>query len=137
MTNVKGLMLAAVACAIAAGNAAAQTYHAEIPFAFRAGKTAMAPGAYDISFSGVTSGKFMTVRNTETRESVLLLPTSFTGDRKTVSVPKLRFACASYCALESLWVGGWGGAYKLFPPRLGPNETARVMTIELTHVKAD
>jgi hypothetical protein len=133
----KSLMLAAAACAIAAGNAAAQTYRAEVPFTFRAGSATMAPGAYDISFVGVTSGKLMVLRNAGTRQSVLLQTAGITGERNGGGVPKLRFECGSRCALESMWVGGWEGAYKLPVPRLGPHETAHITTIELTRVKAD
>jgi len=137
MTNTKSLMLAAVVCAIAAGNAAAQTYHAEIPFTFRAGTTTLAPGGYDISFKGMTSGRYITLRSTESKQAVMVQTTGMTGEQKGESVPKLRFECGSRCTLASMWVGGWQGAYKLHTPRLGPNETARVLTIELTPVKAD
>jgi hypothetical protein len=133
----KSLMLAAAACAIAAGNAAAQTYHAEIPFTFRAGSVTMAPGSYDISLQGLTSGKFLMLRNSESKKGVLLATAGITGERKGGTVPKLRFACGSRCALESMFVGGWQGAYKLPTPRLGLNETARVMTVELTRAKTD
>jgi hypothetical protein len=132
----KSLMLAAAACAIAAGNAAAQTYHAEIPFTFRAGTTMLPPGEYDISFKGAASN-FMTLRNTETLKSIMLQTVSMTGEQKGQRAPALRFECGSRCALQSMWVGGWPGAYKLHTPRLGPNEMARVLTVELTRVKAD
>ena len=137
MTNTKKLMLAAIACAVAAGNAAAQTYQAEIPFTFRAGTTVLAPGSYEISFKGMTSGKYITLRSTESKQSVMLQTTGMTGEQKGASVPSLTFRCGSACTLASMWVGGWQGAYRLPMPRLAPNETARVMTIELTHVKAD
>jgi hypothetical protein len=129
--------LAAAACAIAAGNAAAQTYHAEIPFTFRAGTTMLAPGGYDISFKGATSGKYITLRSTESQKAIMVQTVSMTGEQKEGSVPKLRFECGSRCALQSMWVGGWPGAYKFQTPRLEPNETARVMTVELTRAKAD
>ena len=133
----KSLMLAAAACAIAAGNAAAQTYHAEIPFTFRAGSTTLAPGGYDISFKGVTSAQFVTLRSTETKKAIMLQTVGMTGEQKGERAPALRFKCGSRCALQSMWVGGWQGAYKLHTPSLGPNETARVMTIDLTRLKAD
>src|SRR5262249_25600416 len=133
----KNLILAAAACAIAAGNAAAQTYKADIPFTFRAGKTTLAAGSYQIHVGGNTSAKFLTVRNMETREAIMLQTASLTGEQTAGSAPKRRCGCGRTCALSALWVGGWEGAYKLHMPRLEPNETAGVKTIELTLVKAD
>src|SRR5215467_10030746 len=107
---MKNLMLAAAACAIAAGNAAAQTYHAEIPFSFRAGQTILAPGSYDVRIQGGVN-KMLLLRNADTKKSILVTPEGITGEWKDAGVPNLRFECASRCALESLWVGGYAGAY--------------------------
>jgi len=71
MTNfTKTLMLAAAACTIAAGSAAAQTYQAEIPFTFRAGSATLAPGRYAITVSHLTVGKFLVVREMDTHKSI-------------------------------------------------------------------
>jgi hypothetical protein len=139
MTNfTKNLMLAAAACTIAAGTAAAQTYQAEIPFAFRAGSSSLAPGEYSVSMQGITSGKLVVVRNLDTRKSIMVQTASMTGERKGPAAPTLRFACwEKRCALDSIWVGGYQGAYKLHPTPLGPRELARMETVELTRGKAD
>jgi hypothetical protein len=139
MTNFKrNLMLAAAACTIAAGSAAAQTYQAEIPFTFRAGATTMAPGHYQISLAGSTSAKVITVRDLDKRNSIMVQPSGMTGEQKGAGTPKLGFECANtHCTLASLWVGGYEGAYRFHTPRLARNETARVETIGLTRAKGD
>ena len=43
------LMIAAAALAITSGVASAQQYHADIPFAFRAGNATLAPGRYAVA----------------------------------------------------------------------------------------
>ena len=133
---MKNWMLAAAACAIAAGNAAAQTYHAEIPFPFRAGNTMLAPGSYDVRIQGANI-KLLLLRNVDTGQAILVSPKGITGEWKGEHVPNLRFECESRCALESMWVGGYEGAYNFPMPRLEKNETARVMTVGLTHTKGD
>jgi len=142
MTNFpKTLMLAAAACTIAAGSAAAQTYQAEIPFTFRAGSATLAPGRYAITVSHLTVGKFLVVREMDTRKGILLQPNGATGERKGENGArdaKLRFECAANrCALRSMWVGGYQGSYKFPTPALAQNEMARIETVELTRVKAD
>jgi hypothetical protein len=142
MTNfTKTLMLAAAACTIAAGSAAAQTYQAEIPFTFRAGNSTLAPGRYAITVSHMTVGKFLMVRAMDTRKSILLQLNGATGERRGESGAmdaRLRFECgASRCALKSMWVGGYQGSYTFPTPALGRNETARIETVELARAKAD
>jgi hypothetical protein len=132
----KTLMLAAAACALAAGNAAAQTYHAEIPFSFRAGQTMLAAGSYDVRIQGGVN-KMLLLRNVDTKKAILVTPKSITGEWKGAAVPNLRFACASRCSLESMWVGGYEGAYTFHMPRVEANETARVTTVGLTLAKGD
>jgi hypothetical protein len=63
---------------------------------------------------------------------------SITGEQKVNSTPKLTFECAgARCALASLWVGGYEGAYRFHTPRLEANDTAHIQTIQLTRAKAD
>jgi hypothetical protein len=139
MTNfTKNLMLAAAACALAAGTAAAQSYQAEVPFSFRAGSTSLAPGEYSISMQGITSGKLMVVRNLDTHNSIMVQTVSMTGESKGPAAPTLRFVCwDKRCALESVWVGGYQGAFKLHVAPLGPRELARIETVELARGKAE
>ena len=139
MTNfTKKLMLAMAACTIAAGTAAAQTYTAQIPFAFRAGKTVMAPGSYQINVSGLAGAKSVSLYNREAGKGVMLIPSAITGNAKDQDALKVRFECAGpRCSLASLGVGGWVGAYVFPKPHLGPAEMARVVEIDLTRAKAD
>jgi hypothetical protein len=134
----KSLMLAAAACAIAAGNAAAQTYHAEIPFTFRAGTTVMAPGSYEIVVASNLGSKHIRVRDLDTRKTIMVQWASITGDQKHFDGPKLSFECVNTrCALATMWVGGYEGAYKFHTPALEKNETARIETVGLAPAKAD
>jgi hypothetical protein len=134
----KNLMLAAAACAIAAGNAAAQTYEAHIPFTFRAGQSVMAPGHYQISLGNGSSRAIVRVRNTDSHETIMLVAASVSGFSEEARTAKLRFECGnSRCALASMWVGGYDGAYNFHKPRLGRDEMARVEVVGLTRVKGD
>jgi len=139
MTNLtKNLMLAMAACTIAAGTAAAQTYTAQIPFTFRAGKTVMAPGTYQIRLGGLTSTRSVSLYSQDLRKGAILVPTGTTGEHKDLGAFKVRFACAGKdCALASIWVGGWEGAYMFPKAKLGSAETARVVEVDVTRVKAD
>ena len=65
-------MIAVAALAVTAGSASAQVLRAEIPFAFRAGNTLMAPGAYDLNMAVSPSRTYFLLRNAETKRSVML-----------------------------------------------------------------
>ena len=138
MTNfTKHLMLAAAACTIAAGSAAAQTYQAEIPFTFRAAGVNLAPGRYEISVSRFGSGtRYLKVRDMESHKAVLMTPNGLTGEKKGPGEPTLRFACVeARCALSALWVGGWEGAYTFATPAAGKHEMARIETVVMSRAK--
>jgi len=135
----KYTMLAVAACTMAAGSAAAQSYKAEVPFAFRAGGKLMTAGSYSVSRSSGAGGiTVLRLRNVDSGGGVLLTATSKTGERKGDPAPKLRFACAgTRCALAAMWVGGDEGAYRFGTPKLDSGETARVREVEIARVKAD
>src|SRR5512141_1942709 len=68
---VTNLMLAAATLTVASTVASGQTMKAEIPFAFRAGKTTMAPGNYEITLPSVD--RCFHLFRTESREGILLM----------------------------------------------------------------
>jgi hypothetical protein len=131
-------MLAAAACAFAAGNAIAQSYEAEIPFTFRAGRVNLAPGRYQVWIDPASSVSLIRLHNMDSRETVLLLPASVAGAGRYGQVMKLQFRCGgARCALSSMSVGESQGAYTFHTPALGRDDAARVAEIVLTPVKAD
>jgi hypothetical protein len=131
-------LIAAAALAVAAGSASAQTYKAEIPLSFRAGRATMAPGAYQIQLvASQTNLISVRVHNLDTKRSVLVFaeidgytPKALTQSGK----PVIAFECTGgTCDLTRLWSGGNGASVFFVKPSHSKHEaqTASV-NIELT-----
>ena len=122
--TTKSLVLAAAFAAVAVG-ASAQTLSAEIPFNFRMGDAAMAPGAYQFNIGYGSSGVArIQMTSIETKKSVLVLPQSRRDAAKAwiaAGVPKLAFSCAEgNCALT--------GPALTAQPSCSPHPAARITT---------
>jgi hypothetical protein len=126
------LMITAAALAIATGVASAQAYHADIPFAFRAGNQVMAPGHYTISVEDRRA--YVTVANPE-QKSKWFLSTS-AGTRSAADAPPiLAFECqAGRCRLASLSTGSGSDSLNFARPRSARNEVAAATEIRLVHL---
>jgi hypothetical protein len=125
-------MIAAAALTIASGVASAQQYHADIPFAFRAGSKVMAPGHYKI---GVENGRaYVVVSNTELKANSLLITSP--GTRSAAdSKPTLAFACdGGRCKLASLSVGGGHTSMNFASPHASRNEIAAATETRLVRL---
>jgi hypothetical protein len=129
------MMFAAAACTIAACNALAESYEAEIPFTFRAGRVRMAPGRYQVWIDEASAARMIRLHNVDSRETLLLLPASIAGAGDDSGSLTLRFHCGSArCALASISVSGSLAAYTFHTPALGGGETERVAVVPLTRV---
>lgn len=132
------LLCAAAACSIAAGKTWAERYEAEIPFTFRAGRVMMAPGRYQVWIEPASTTRMVRLHNMDSRETLVLLPATIGAAGRDAGTLKLRFACAnSRCALASMSVGEYHGAYTFRTPTLGRDDTAHVADIALTQVPVD
>jgi hypothetical protein len=137
MSFSRNFLLGVAACAIAAGTAAAQNYEAEIPFAFRAGTTMMAPGRYHVWIDSTTTSRVIRLLNEDSRQTMVLLPAAIGAASDDTGRLQLRFHCdGGRCSLAAMSVGGSAGAYTFHAPRLGRDDTARVADIALKPVKA-
>ena len=134
-------MIAVAALAVTAGSASAQVLRAEIPFAFRAGKTLMAPGAYELNMEASPSRTYFLLRNAETKTSVMLANFNVgdvTKSWKAKGLPTLGFDCVdTRCALRELWTADDSNAYYFRGPKLGRDGDMRVAEIVMTRLKAD
>jgi hypothetical protein len=132
------LLCAAAACSIAAGNTLAERYEVEIPFTFRAGRVLMAPGRYQVWIDPASTGRIVRLHNVDSRETLLLMPAAIGAAGHDGGALKLRFACGnSRCALVSMWVGEYHGAYTFHTPTLGRDDKAHVADIALTPLAVD
>jgi hypothetical protein len=115
-TLTTNLMIAAVALAVAAGTASAQTMKADIPFAFQTGRKAMPAGTYRISMDA--SKGIVSLLSGDRTSDVLLLATYRIGETK-MSGPKLVFSCvAGSCSLTQAWSGEPGFNYGFASPKV-------------------
>ena len=135
-TLTTNLMIAVAALAAAAGSASAQTYKAEIPMGFRAGKTVMAPGSYVIRvLTGVNGVAHIAVENRATATTALLLPIPGSDAPKAwrkEGSPKISFACADRtCSLARLWNGRDLVTYEFATPKLPAAERAAIVTFTM------
>ena len=134
-------IIAVAAFAAAAGSASAQVMKAEIPFTFRAGKSLMPPGSYELNLNATPSRTFFIMRNAETKASVVLANFN-TGDVtktwKAKGLPTLGFECFdAQCALHELWTANDSSAYYFRGPKLGRDGDPHIAEIVMTRVKAD
>jgi len=140
-SSLMRIVIAAAALAATAGVAAAQTYKAEIPLAFRAGDKLMRPGAYDVKVSlSATGAAHVTVKNTEDHTTVLLMP-SYGKDapKRWVEAgkPVFSFECADgNCVLRTLWTGSGIETYR-FPGSITPRSDKQMAELLVTLVKSE
>lgn len=128
-------ILAAAAVAALIGSASAQTLTAEIPFAFRAGQTLMAPGSYDVKTDRSGAVTVFYFHNADSHKSILL-PTYYRTDPPKAWAadghPRLSFECVeTRCALRQIWMGD-SPAYAFRGPRHGADGALRLTEIPLT-----
>jgi len=138
MTNC---IMTVAALAVTGGSASAQVLKADIPFTFRAGKTLMAPGTYEVKLDISNTRSFFMLRNTEARTSVLLANFNqgdVTPDWKAKGLPTLGFECVNaHCVLRELWTGVDSSSYYFRGPKLGRNGDTHMTAITMTPAKAD
>ena len=134
------LMMTAAALAIATAIAPAQTFKAEIPFAFQAGGKTMAPGTYTVhvDYYRLKSAIFS---NFESRSNAMVLMAATSDPAKDWTVkgdPVLSFECSvGRCALARLWTGSAEPAMT-FPHRgPGRDEHASYTEVRLTKANGD
>jgi hypothetical protein len=133
--TICSLMAAAALTALANG-ASAQTLNAEIPFSFQAGRAAMGPGAYTVRLIQGAGSSYFTLRNEDTRQSVILTrsvqenaPKKWLADGKA----RLGFDCVeARCVLRQVWSGGSSLAYAVPAPKSRETEAARITEVVLT-----
>lgn len=132
MTNfTTKMMIAAAAMAASAGLVSAQSLNAEIPFAFRAGNTQMAPGAYQVrTVQSAGGAPVLSIRGANGTVMVLAMTTI---DRNAAAPAKLVFECAgSQCVLAEAWKGGAYSGYRFNHAKLSKDEPHRMATVLLT-----
>jgi len=133
------LMMTAAVLTIATTVASAQTYRADIPFAFRAGAKMMASGSYQIRVDS-THNFLVVISNYDARQAAVLLPNSTTNEKWSApaSDPVLSFECASSrCALARLSPGYGNPSLNFHRPALGKQEQASAPEIRLVKISAD
>ena len=133
------LMMTAAALAIATA-VPAQTFKAEIPFAFQAGGKTMAAGTYVVRASYHQS-QTVVLANYKAKQSAILMPGPMTDPAKAWTAkgdPVLSFECGvGRCALARLWTGS-DEPVMTFPHRgPGRDEHASYTEIRLTKANGD
>jgi hypothetical protein len=128
-------VFAAAALVAVAGSASAQTLKAEIPFSFRAGKTLMGPGTYDVVVDKTSATRVFRLHNRESNVSVMLIGNVQDDAAKAwreAGLPKITFECVeTRCALRRIWTGG-DSAYRFLGPKPGADGAVRVAEIRLS-----
>ena len=134
------LMMTAAALAIATAVAPAQTFKAEIPFAFQAGGKTMAPGTYLVDAKYAQS-KMVILANYAAKQTAIAMSGPMTDPAKAWTAkgdPVLSFECGvGRCALARLWTGS-DEPVMTFPHRgPGRDEHASYTEIRLTKANGD
>ena len=133
------LTMTAAALTIAAAVAGAQTYRAEIPFAFQAGGKVMSPGAYRVEIVSSQRG-ILKVANWDAHETALLMSNGLADSRKAsaTEAPVLTFECGiGRCALARFWTGSNDPALTFHHRDLGTDTRASLREIRLVKVNGD
>ncbi|HEV2446450.1 MAG TPA: hypothetical protein VGS58_11030, partial [Candidatus Sulfopaludibacter sp.] len=118
MKNVTMSLMIAAAVVGAAGSAWAQNYNARIPMAFSVGDKQMTPGSYRIFVENSNGVPMVTLHNTATKSSAILVTRSRSDTPKAwlqQGKPVIAFDCLDgNCALRKLWNGSDSSIYQ-FP----------------------
>jgi hypothetical protein len=123
MTKFWKTTMLAAGVLIVSGVASAQSkLQADVPFTFQAGEKTMQPGTYVIErLQGPSGIPLYRVRNTELRESIVILARAASDPKKgweADSRPRIGFACvAEKCALSKVWEGESKPAYGFAIPK--------------------
>ena len=139
---MKSFETLAVAAALLAtsGAASAQVMYAEVPFAFRAGATVLAPGTYQVRLSGPVQNSIV-LSNFETRQSVILLAGSLeegSKDWKADDGGALGFDCSvGRCALIRLWTRSSHSSLQFLRHSLGRDARTPVTLVRLVKEASD
>jgi hypothetical protein len=134
-------ILAVAALAVAAGNAAAQTYKVDIPMAFTAQNAVMAPGSYEFHIVRSSGQPLLAMRNVASNSSMTLL--AFPGSDvptawRAGSRPLIGFVCyGRTCSLRSLWDGHDTSTIQLPLHKLPAAEAERASVVTLALARAD
>ena len=131
-------MIAAVALAVAAGTASAQTYKAEIPVRFRAADSLMLPGPYEVTLQlGLAGIPMVYIHNLDDNKRVVVaaaLGKDAPMAWRAAGKPMFAFECAEgQCALRTLWNGKNISTYA-FSSSIGPrgdNKMAELLVVTL------
>ncbi len=122
------MIVAATLVAAGAASAQGQGMRAEIPFAFRAGGVALAPGAYQVNLRGL--GGSVTIQDAAHRTVVMAMPVTHI-ERKGESA-KLVFSCArGACTLVQAWPGNSGAGLQFKAPKSDPLEETSLTVVHL------
>jgi hypothetical protein len=139
MTNT---MLAVAALTVAAGSAAAQTYKAEIPMAFRTSNAVMAAGTYQFSVVSKSNGKpVLVIRNVTSHASAMVVSNAGSDAPKAwraAGKPVVSFACSGKtCSLSGLWDGDSVSTLKFPVAKLPAAETERASVVTFSLARTD
>jgi len=134
--------IAVAALTVAAGSASAQIYKAEIPMAFRAGRIALAPGAYNFEVRMSNAGHdVLMIRRGDSKVVATVLPTAGSDAPKAWrdnGNPIIAFECVDHdCTLRQLWGGQDVTALQFPAPKLSPAAAERASVITFALTKAD
>jgi hypothetical protein len=134
---VKSLITAAAMTAIS-GIAAAESLKVEIPFAFRAGSTMMAPGTYVFTTNPkMVYAAAIQVRHYDSIGGILMLATVRDAGKQwtNAAAPRVQFDCMEgRCRLTRVWDGRTRDALEPLGPKISPRENASLSTITLSAI---
>jgi hypothetical protein len=141
-TFTMNTIIAVAALAVAAGNASAQTYKADIPMAFRAFDAVMAPGSYEFSLvSGASGRAILVIRNVNSHDAVTVAPFPGTDAPKAwraAAHPLIGFACyGRACAIQQLWDGTSQSTLAIPVRKLPAAEAERASLVTLSLARTD
>lgn len=128
MKSLTTRIMIVAAALVTAGAASAQGMRANVPFAFHAGNTVLAAGAYQVDFRGL--GGAVTIRDATHNTVVMAMPVTHI-DRKGESA-KLVFTCAhDACSLVQAWSGNSGSGLQFKAPKSDPAEETSLTVVRL------
>jgi hypothetical protein len=140
MKQLTTISMAAAVVALAASSASAQALKADIPFTFQVSGTTMSAGTYVVMSPSNSGSKYVLLRNTDTKKSVMAMytPTDPAKELKARGTAGIQFECAGpQCALRQIWSDSGSPAYGFRGPKLGSDGDRHMAFIPLTNVKAD
>lgn len=123
------ILAAAALAAVAHGQSA---YTATIPFAFQAGRTPLAAGAYELRPESRGGSPVVSLRNVESGKTVLV-SVAFPKQADKWMNPQLEFRCrGGQCVMASIWRGGSDG-WVFAAPRTNGAGPEYISSVRLEH----